>query len=134
MIFVSTKLGVADNSGAKIAKCIKIYGLGFKKIGHVGDLLLLTIKKAISKNKIKKKTIYHGLIVMVKQYNYRKDGSIVKFNGNRVLLFMSNDSNIKFLGSRVYGPLMKEIKFQIHKNKKEKQKYFKVLSYSKSTI
>jgi large subunit ribosomal protein L14 len=54
MIFSGTKLKVADNSGAKLVKCIKVLGLGLKKAGFIGDLLLVTIKK-VGKKRIKKK-------------------------------------------------------------------------------
>jgi len=133
MIFSGTKLKVADNSGAKLVKCIKVLGLGLKKSGFIGDLLLVTIKK-VGKKRIKKKIIYHGLLVMVKQQVIRKDGSIVKFAQNRVLLFSIDETKNKFLGTRLYGGIMKELKFQIYKNKKEKQKYFKIISYANSIL
>jgi large subunit ribosomal protein L14 len=134
MIIAGTKLKIADNSGGKVAKCIKVIGLGLKKVGYIGNLILVTVKKLFSTRKIKKKLIYYGLIIMVRQHIFRKDGSIVKFDANRVLLFSINGIKTKFLGSRVYGSLMKEVKFQIYKSKKEKQKYFKIISYSKSII
>ena len=71
---------------------------------------------------------------MVNQYVYRNDGSIIKFNNNRILLFSKNETSNKFLGSRIYGFLMKEVKSKVYKNKKEKQKYFKAISYAKSII
>jgi len=68
---------------------------------------------------------------MIKQQICRSDGTIIKFSENRVLLF---SNTYKFLGTRVYGPLMKEIRYYLHNNQKEKQKYFKVISYSNSII
>mgnify|MGYP006075100923 CR=1 FL=1 len=134
MIQTGTKLKMSDNSGAKLAKCIKVVGLGVKQFGYIGDLILVTIKKYSSQNKVKKKLIYFGLIIMVNQYVYRNDGSIIKFNNNRILLFSKNETSNKFLGSRIYGFLMKEVKSKVYKNKKEKQKYFKAISYAKSII
>lgn len=133
MVFIGTKLKVADNSGAKLVKCIKVLGLGLKKTGFLGDLLLVTIKK-FGKKQIKKKIIYHGLVVMIKQQVIRKDGSVVRFAQNRVILFSKDETKSKFLGTRLYGGIMKELKFQIYKNKKEKQKYFKVISYANSIL
>jgi large subunit ribosomal protein L14 len=136
MIFTQTNLNIADNSGANIAKCIKVLGLGSKKCGSIGDLVLITIKrkKKKFKRKIQKKTIYHGLIIMIKQQVIRKDGTVVKFNDNRLLLFSMNDLKSKFLGTRIYGSIMKEVKYYIYKNKTNKQRYFKIISYCDSII
>ena len=135
MIQIGSCLKISDNSGIKLAKCIKVISLSSsKKIGHIGDLILITIKKYVASNKIKKKMIYHGLIVMVKRYTRRNDGSFISCNNNRLIVFSKNEVNNKFIGSRVYGSIMKEVKFNIYKDKKEKQKYFKLLSYFKSLI
>lgn len=136
MVSVQTEIKISDNSGGSIAKCIKVIGLGCKKLGGVGDLLLITIKKKKRKfkKKIKKRLIYHGLIIMIKKVTRRQDGTFIKFEDNRVLLFSLSDQKSKFLGTRIYGAIMKELKFHIHKNKKYKQKYFKLLSYCNSII
>jgi len=135
VIQIGSCLKISDNSGIKLAKCIKVISLSSsKKIGHIGDLILITIKKYVASNKIKKKMIYHGLIVMVKKYTRRNDGSFISCNNNRLIVFSKNEINNKFIGSRVYGSIMKEVKFNIYKDKKEKQKYFKLLSYFKSLI
>jgi large subunit ribosomal protein L14 len=135
VIQIGSCLKISDNSGIKLAKCIKVISLSSsKKIGHIGDLILITIKKYVASNKIKKKMIYHGLIVMVKRYTRRNDGSFISCNNNRLIVFSKNEVNNKFIGSRVYGSIMKEVKFNIYKDKKEKQKYFKLLSYFKSLI
>jgi large subunit ribosomal protein L14 len=136
MISVQTKIKISDNSGGSLAKCIKVIGLGNKRFGAVGDLLLITIKKKKRKfkKKIKKRLIYYGLVIMVKKVIRREDGTFVKFDDNRVLLFSSNDKKSKFLGTRIYGAIMKELRFHIHQNKKYKQKYFKLLSYCNSII
>lgn len=122
---------VADNSGGKYVKCIRIISSKIYLIGTVGDLLLTRVIKKKHSKKIKKKELYYGLITMVKQYVQRIDGTIVKFNDNRVVLFSNTN---KFLGSRIYGPLMKEIRFYIHRSKKEKQKYLKIVSYASAII
>jgi len=136
MITNQSQLKIADNSGGKTARAIKVIGLGKKKFGTVGDLLLVSIikKKKKFKKKIKKKLLYYGLIIMIRKIIKRKDGTFVKFEDNRILLFSFNDKKSKFLGTRIYGSLMKEVKFYIHKNKKHKQKYFKLISYCNSII
>jgi len=71
---------------------------------------------------------------MVKKYIRRNEGSFIRCDINRIVILSRNETNNKFLGSRVYGSVMREIKFHIYKDKKEKQKYFKLLSYFKSII
>jgi len=71
------------------------------------------------------------MIIMISQYIKRKDGTYIKFTKNRILLL---SKNYKFLGSRVYGITLKELKFQILKDQNKKQRYFKILSYSNSII
>jgi large subunit ribosomal protein L14 len=131
MIYSESKLAVADNSGAKLVKCVRILSCKNYDIGSVGSFLLARVVKKKHSKKIKKKVLYYGLITMIKQRIRRYDGTVIKFTDNRVLLF---SNAYKFLGSRVYGPLMKEIRFNLHKNKKQKQKYLKVISYSNSII
>ena len=67
---------------------------------------------------------------MLKQYNIRKEGIILKFVENRVLLFSNAH---KFIGTRIYSPIMKEIKTSFRINKKDQQKYYKIFSYSDSS-
>lgn len=131
MIHKETKLSVADNSGAILVKCIRIISSKNHKIGSVGSLLLVRIIKKNHSKKVKNKVLYYGLVIMVKQYLKRKDGTIMKFNDNRLLLF---SNSYKFLGSRIYGPLMKEVHYHLSSNKKEKQKYLKVISYANSIL
>lgn len=127
MIFPETKLTVADNSGAKHAKCIQILNRQNYNVGSVGNILLVRVVKKNHSRKIKKKTLYFGLVIMIKQYRTRKDGCILKFKDNRILLF----SNVqKIIGSRIYSPIMMEVKTQLRMNKKEQQKYLKIFSYS----
>lgn len=135
MIYKQTQLKVADNSGAHIVKCIKIIGTN-KKNGCIGNFILLTIKskKQSTKKKLKKKLIYHGLITMVKQNIIRLDGTIIKCNQNRILIFVNSNSQTKFLGTRIYGPIMRELKYNINTSKKTKQTYLKLLSYTQIII
>jgi large subunit ribosomal protein L14 len=131
MITLESIIHVADNSGARTVKCIKICSSGTKRFGYVGQLILATLKKKFNKQKVKKKTIYYGILISTKYQTLRKDGSVIKFSLNRALLF---SKNYKFLGTRIYGSIMKEVKFQIFNDKKEKQRYLKTISYCKSVI
>jgi len=131
MINTQTKLFVTDNSGGILAKCIKIINSGKKSTGFIGSLILITIVKKKKKKKLKKRNIYYGLIIMISQHIKRKDGTYIKFTKNRILLL---SKTYKFLGTRVYGTILKELRFQMFNNQYKKQKYLKLLSYSNSII
>ncbi len=125
MIKVGSKLIVVDNSGAKLAKCIKL--MGKQKISTVGNLILVTLFKFISNKKVKKRTIYLGLIVGIVYWIVRNDGSYIKFFKNRVLIF---NKTFKFLGTRVYGAILKEIKLKSLVDKNYRKFFHKIISYS----
>jgi large subunit ribosomal protein L14 len=125
MIIKESVLYSGDNSGAKYVKCIHVLN---KKnaIGVVGNTLLIVVKKFIHKKKLKRKLIYFGLLVTVRQYNSRLDGSMVKFCSNRVLLF---SKQFKFLGTRIYGGISKDIRLQLNLGIIDKKKYQKIVSH-----
>lgn len=125
MILKESILYSADNSGAKFLKCISIRS---KKNGSavVGDVILVSVKRFSHRKRLKKKTIYFGLIVTLKQITKRIDGSFIKFCSNRVLLF---SKQFKFLGTRIYGGISKDIKMKLSSGSINKKKYQKVLSY-----
>lgn len=122
MIYKETILKNADNSGVIWSKCIKIEGTCNKTIARLGDRVLISIFRTNSKKKVKKKK-YIGLIVAVKMFTKRLDGSYIKFFKNKVLLFSVD--KLVFLGTRVYGPVPKEIRLG-----KKEILYRKVISYS----
>lgn len=131
MIKVQTKLQVADNCGARWAKCIKIIGKGKKTTSNIGNTILVTLSNFFTTKKVQKRTIYLGLIVTVRQWVSRLDGLKVKFFSNRVLIF---NKQYKFLGTRVYGGVFKEIKSQILTSKKDRKHFQKIISYSSLII
>ncbi len=131
MIKVGTILRVVDNSGAKWGKCIQIRRKGKYPSGSVGTVILVTLQKFSNRKKVTKRTIYMGLIVGVVYWVGRLDGTFVKFFTNRLLIF---NKQTKFLGSRIYGAILKETKL-MHLHEKKNQKYFnKIFSYSSGTI
>lgn len=103
----SKNFRISDNSGAVKAKCIGMLGGSRKKIANLNDWILLTVKKYNPKKKIRKKIIYFGLIISLRYANIRLDGTVIKFNNNRVLIF-NKDKN--FMGSRIIGPICREFK------------------------
>ena len=128
MIIKGSSLKVIDNSGAKWSKCIKVIGKSL--IGNTGDLILVTLSNFISRKKVKKRTIYLGLIAGIKKWNLRPDGSCFRFFVNKVLLF---NRQFKFLGTRIYGAISKEVRFKINFHT-EKKHLDKVFSYTSLII
>ena len=107
MIHSETKLLLADNSGARLVKCIRILN---KPVGLLGDLITVTLRRFSKLKKLIKGKKYMGLLLNVKKPKYRKNGYRLSFSKNRILLFAEND---KFLGTRVYGPSIRELKTKL---------------------
>lgn len=120
----------ADNSGAKFLKCIAIVNKK-KSVAVIGDTILVTVKNFVHRKKLKKKLIYFGLLVTTKQYTSRIDGSIIKFCTNRILVF---SKQFKFLGTRIYGGVSKDIRVKLNSGILDKKKYQKVISYMSLVI
>jgi large subunit ribosomal protein L14 len=131
MIIIGTKLLIVDNSGGKIAKCIRIIEKGKKKFASVGNTILVSLVKFINKKKVKKRVIYIGLIIGIKYWVCRMDGTYIKFFSNSILLF---NKQSKFLGTRIYGILLKEVKIKTMKDKKNRTYFHKIISYSSFII
>ena len=128
MIIKGSSLKVIDNSGAKWSKCIKVIGKSL--IGNTGDLILITLSNFISRKKVKKRTVYLGLIAGVKSWISRIDGSFFKFFSNKVLLF---NKQYKYLGTRVYGAISKEVKIKVNSHTSKKY-FYKIFSYTSLII
>jgi large subunit ribosomal protein L14 len=131
MLQKETKLRPYDNAGIRLVKCIRVLGKS-RNFGFVGDLVAVVIQKFKVKKKLKKKKIYYGLVISMKVPLCRKDGIIIKSAYNRIVLLASE--NLKFLGTRIYGPIYKEIVNITDKKKKSTQKYAKVVSYARGIV
>jgi len=107
MIQMQTNLVVADNSGAKLAECIKVLGGSKRRYATVGDIIVVAIKKALPGGRIKKKAVAKGLIVRTKKAVRRADGSYIRFSDNAVV--MVNDAG-EPIGTRVFGPVSRELR------------------------
>lgn len=115
MIQQQTILRVADNSGAKKVKCIKVLG-GFKrKYAHIGDTIIVSIKELRNKNKasskVKKGEIYKAVIVRTKSKTVRNNGSTLKFKDNSVALINKKGNPV---GTRIKGVVSKKLKHSHH--------------------
>jgi large subunit ribosomal protein L14 len=107
MIQPESKLKVADNSGAKMVKCIKVLGGSKRRYARIGDLIVVTVKEASPRGVVKKKSVERAVIVrQVKEFS-RKDGSRIKFDENAVVI-VDKDKQPK--GTRVFGPVARELR------------------------
>ena len=107
MIQVQTELFVADNTGAKKIECIKVLGGSKRRYGSIGDTIVVSIKEAIPRGKVKKGSVHKAVIVRTKQGIFRNDGSKVKFDNNAAVLI---DEKGEPLGTRIFGPVTRELR------------------------
>lgn len=107
MIQVETTLAIADNSGAKSAVCIKVLGGSKKKYANIGDIIKVSVKTATPRGKIKKGEVHSALVVRTKRGVVRKDGTVVRFDDNSVILL---SPKMEPVGSRIFGPVTRELK------------------------
>ena len=123
MIYKNSQLKSADNSGAKKIKCISIFR---KSTGSLGDIIYVIIQKINIRKKLLKKKLYKALLIGTKCRKKRLNHHFIKFKNNRVLLL---DEKFKFLGTRVYGPISKEVRYCL-----KSSRYKKIISYSQGTV
>lgn len=107
MIQMETLLNVADNSGAKTAKCIKVLGGSRRMSSNVGDIIVLAVQSIIPGAKVKKGEVVRGVIVRTKKETKRSDGSTITFDDNAVVLISKDGMPI---GTRVSGPIARELR------------------------
>ena len=107
MIQIQTELMVADNTGAKRIECIKVLGGSKRRFASIGDTIVVAIKEAMPKGKVKKGTVHRAVVVRTKKGIYREDGSKVKFDSNAAVL---TDEKGEPLGTRIFGPVTRELR------------------------
>tara|TARA_Y100001935_G_C17299522_1_gene508260 strand:+ start:1994 stop:2362 length:369 start_codon:yes stop_codon:yes gene_type:complete len=122
MIQQETRLRVADNTGAKSVLCIKVLGGSGRKYARLGDLIVVSIKKAIPGGVVKKGDVSTAVIVRTKKELRRRDGSYIRFDENAAVLL---DGNKEPKGTRVFGPVARELR---------EKKYMKILSLAPEVI
>ncbi len=107
MIQTETNLVVADNSGAKKVRCIKVLGGSGRRYASVGDLIVVSVKAAIPNSAVKKGEVSRAVIVRTKKEVRREDGSYIRFDENAaVLLNPQNEPR----GTRIFGPVARELR------------------------
>ena len=107
MIQMQTKLGVADNSGAKRVQCIKVLGGSHRRYAGIGDVIKVTVKDAIPRGKVKKGDVFSAVVVRTKKGVRRSDGSIIRFDGNAAVLL---NNQLQPIGTRIFGPVTRELR------------------------
>ncbi|MBI2634267.1 50S ribosomal protein L14 [Candidatus Peregrinibacteria bacterium] len=107
MIQMRTKLKVADNTGAKMAACIKVLGATRSRYARIGDMIVVSIKDANPKGVVKKKAVEKAVIVRQRKEFKRKDGTYIRFDDNAIVI-VDKDKEPK--GTRVFGPIARELR------------------------
>jgi large subunit ribosomal protein L14 len=107
MIQVTTHLEVADNSGARVVKCIKVLGGSRRKYAGLGDIIVVSIKEATPGTKVKKGETARAVVVRTAREYLRSDGSYIKFDGNSAVLINKDKEPI---GTRIFGPVARELR------------------------
>lgn len=107
MIQMQTVLEVADNSGARRVMCIKVLGGSHRRYARVGDVIIVSIKDAIPRSKVKKGTVAKAVVVRTAQGVRRDDGSLIRFDGNAAVLLNNQNEPI---GTRIFGPVTRELR------------------------
>jgi large subunit ribosomal protein L14 len=107
MIQMQTNLDVADNSGAKRVQCIKVLGGSKRRFATVGDVIVVSIKEAAPRGKVKKGDVHRAVIVRTAKDIHRPDGSTIRFDGNAAVLINKQNEPI---GTRIFGPVVRELR------------------------
>src|ERR1700734_568251 len=107
MIQQQSNLEVADNSGARRVMCIKVLGGSMRKTATVGDVIVVSIKDAIPRGKVKKGEVHRAVIVRTRNSVRRPDGSSIRFDKNAAVLITKENEPI---GTRIFGPVTRELR------------------------
>jgi large subunit ribosomal protein L14 len=108
MIQTTTRLVVADNTGAREVMCIRVLGGGNRKTGGVGDIIVVAVKSAIPTSTVKKGEVVRAVIVRTSKEYGRPDGSYIRFDDNAAVILETDSTNPK--GTRIFGPVARELR------------------------
>ena len=107
MIQMQTNLDVADNSGARRVQCIKVLGGSKRKYASVGDVIVVSVKEAIPRGRVKKGDVRKAVVVRTAKEVRRDDGTAIRFDSNAAVI-LSNSGEP--LGTRIFGPVVRELR------------------------
>ncbi|GFO80684.1 50S ribosomal protein L14 [Methyloceanibacter sp.] len=111
MIQMQTNLDVADNSGAKRVQCIKVLGGSKRKYASIGDTVVVSVKEAIPRGRVKKGQVMKAVIVRTATGVRRPDGSLIRFDRNAAVLVNAQGEPV---GTRIFGPVTRELRAKKH--------------------
>ena len=111
MIQMESSLDVADNSGARQVLCIKVLGGSKRKYATIGDIIVVSVKEAIPKGRVKKGQVMKAIVVRVAKAISRADGSQIRFDRNAAVLINAQGEPV---GTRIFGPVTRELRAKNH--------------------
>ncbi|MCH7956100.1 MAG: 50S ribosomal protein L14 [Proteobacteria bacterium] len=122
MIQAETNLYVADNSGARRVQCIKVLGGSKRRYASVGDVIVVSVKEAIPRGRVKKGEVVRAVIVRTAKDIRRSDGSAIRFDKNAAVLI---DKQGEPIGTRIFGPVTRELRAK---------RYMKIISLAPEVL
>ncbi|MDR9390050.1 MAG: 50S ribosomal protein L14 [Wenzhouxiangella sp.] len=122
MIQMQSRLSAADNSGAREVMCIKVLGGSKRRYANIGDVIKVTVKDAIPRGKVKKGEVYNAVVVRTAKGVRRRDGSLIRFDGNAAVLL---NSKLEPIGTRIFGPVTRELR---------NEKFMKIVSLAPEVL
>ncbi|MBT6286619.1 MAG: 50S ribosomal protein L14 [Alphaproteobacteria bacterium] len=122
MIIPESNLEVADNSGARRVQCIRILGGSKRRWATVGDVIVVSVKEAIPRGRVKKGDVHRAVIVRTSKEIRRADGTTIRFDRNAAVLL--NNAN-EPIGTRIFGPVTRELRAR---------KYMKIISLAPEVL
>ena len=122
MIIPETNLEVADNSGARCVQCIRILGGSKRRWATVGDVIIVSVKGAIPRGRVKKGDVHRAVIVRTAKEIFREDGTSIRFDRNAAVLLNNADEPV---GTRIFGPVTRELRAK---------RYMKIISLAPEVL
>ncbi len=123
MIQESTRLTVADNSGAKIVECFRVLGGSRRRYARVGDIIVAAVKSAIPNGNVKKGQVVKCVVVRTRKEIGRRDGSYIRFGDNAAVLL--SEDTLEPIGTRIFGPVARELR---------EKKFMKIVSLAPEVL
>ena len=122
MIQAESNLQVADNSGARRVQCIKVLGGSKRRYASVGDVIVVTVKEAIPRGRVKKGDVMNAVVVRTAKDIQRADGTTIRFDSNAAVLINKQGEPV---GTRIFGPVTRELRAK---------KYMKIISLAPEVL
>jgi large subunit ribosomal protein L14 len=104
---MQTNLDVADNSGARKVQCIKVLGGAKRRTASVGDIIVVSVKEAIPRGRVKKGDVRRAVVVRTAKEVHREDGTTIRFDSNAAVILSNTGEPI---GTRIFGPVVRELR------------------------